>query len=569
MPYLSHAARRGMLLCAFAAGFLATLAQPGHAVPEGDGAVPPAAVADPFGRETPRGTVDGLVAAFATGDAGAVLPFLDLSGIAPERQRAEGRRLAAQLEAVLDRAGGLLPGFRISAQQAGMAGDDLPADLDRFAILRTDEGSADLTLKRGPESGAEGAAEVWRVSPDALRAVAAAAPRGPALMDRWMPRTLRDTRVWGASLAAWLALLGVAGASLGAGFAAAWALRWTAVRLVRAVCAETADRLARSVRLPAALILGALLFEGLATLAGVPVVARAAAAPVVETGAWVALAWLVLRAVSLGFDEVLRRMTLRERLGAVSVVAIGRRLAKGLVMVAAAVLIAGSLGLDLTGWLAAFGLGGLAFALGAQKTIEHMVGGLSLVADQPVRVGDFCKVDGVMGTVEDIGLRSTRIRTLDRTLVTIPNGDLSTARIENFAGRKRFLWQTTLGLRYETRPDQMRAVLRRLDRMMAADPRIAEDHRARFIGFGASSLDVEIFAYICAPDMPRNLAIREELNLAIMEIVSSCGAGFAFPSTTVYLARDDQSDAAREGGREGAERKDEHAALRSPFGAVA
>ena len=169
-----------------------------------------------------------------------------------------------------------------------------------------------------------------------------------------------------------------------------------------------------------------------------------------------------------------------------------------------------------------------------------MVGGLSLVADQPVRVGDFCKVDGVMGTVEDIGLRSTRIRTLDKTLVTIPNGDLSTARIENFAGRGRFLWQTTLGLRYETRPEQMRAVLRRLDRMMAADPRVAEDHRARFTGFGASSLDVEIFAYILASDMATSLRIREELNLAVMEIVDSCGADFAFPSTTVYLARDDR-----------------------------
>ena len=561
MPYLSHAARRGTILCAFALGFLMTLALPAHAVPQDEPEAEAAAAPDPFGRDTPRGAVDGLVAAFATGDAGAVLPFLDLSAIREDRQRTEGRKLADQLEAVLDRAGGLLPGFRISAQPGGMAGDDLPADLDRFAILRTEEGTADLTLKRSTD----GERQVWRVSPDALQAVAAAAPRGPALVDRLMPQVLRDTRLWGASLAAWLALLGVAGASLGTGFAAAWVLRALAAKLVRAVCAETADRLAHSVRLPATLILGALMFEGWATLAGVPVVARAAAAPVVETGAWIALAWLILRAVSIGFDEILRRMTLRERLGAVSVVAIGRRIAKGVVMVGAAVLIAGSLGLDLTGWLAAFGLGGLAFALGAQKTIEHMVGGLSLVADQPVRVGDFCKVDGVMGTVEDIGLRSTRIRTLDKTLVTIPNGDLSTARIENFAGRKRFLWQTTLGLRYETRPEQMRAVLKRLDRMLAADPRVAEDHRARFIGFGASSLDVEIFAYIVASDMPRNLAIREELNLDVMEVLASCGVGFAFPSTTVYLARDDHAD----GELTDEDRKKEHAALRSPFGAVA
>ena len=539
MQLLSHAARRGTILCAFLVGFVVALAVPAASAPFGTDAAEdePAAVQDAFGRDTPRGTVNGLVAAFAAEDAGAVLPYLDLEGIPAERQRFAGRRLAGQLEAVLDRAGGLLPGFRISAQPGGAAGDDLPADLDRFAVLRTDDGTADLTLRRTEEDGVR----IWRVSPDSLAAVAAAAPRGPAMLDRFMPSVLRDTRVWGVSLAGWLGLAGAAAAALCGGVTLAWLLRGLAARLVRPLCSRTADRFARSIRLPAALILAALMFEGLAVLFGVPVVARAVASPVVETGAWLALAWLVLRAVNMGFEEVLRRMTLRERLGAVSVVAIVRRLAKGVVMVAAAILIAGSLGLDLTGWLAALGLGGLAFALGAQKTIEHMVGGLSLVADQPVRVGDFCKVDGVMGTVEDIGLRSTRIRTLDRTLVTIPNGDLSTARIENFAGRARFLWQTTLGLRYETRPEQMRAVLRRLDRMLATDPRIAEDHRVRFIGFGASSLDVEIFAYIVASDMPRNLAIREELNLAVMEILSSCGAGFAFPSTTVYLAKDDRA----------------------------
>ena len=539
MPILSNAARRGTIFCAFVLGFVAALALPAPAAPFGTGAAESEAAAepDPFGRDTPRGTVDGLVAAFATGDPGAVLPYLDLEGIPEERHRFAGRRLARQLETVLDRSGGLLPGFRISAQPGGMTGDELPADLDRFAVLRTDEGTADLTLRRVEEDGLA----LWRVSPDSLAMVAAAAPGGPALVDRVTPSVLRDTRVWGVSLAGWLGLAGAAAAALCAGLTIAWLLRGLAARLVRPLCSDTADRFTASMRLPAALVLGALMFEGLAVLFGVPVVARAAASPVVETGAWVALAWLVMRGVNMGFEEILRRMTLRERLGAVSVVGIGRRLAKGVVMVAAAILIAGSLGLDLTGWLAALGLGGLAFALGAQKTIEHLVGGLSLVADQPVRVGDFCKVDGVMGTVEDIGLRSTRIRTLDKTLVTIPNGDLSTARIENFAGRKRFLWQTMLGLRYETRPDQMRAVIRRLDRMMAADPRIAEDHRARFVGFGASSLDVEIFAYIVAPDMPTNLAVREEMNLAVMEIVAACGTGFAFPSTTVYFARDEEA----------------------------
>ena len=485
---------------------------------------------DPFGRDTPRGAVDGLLAAFASGDPDAVRPYLDLGTLPEAQQRLRARRLGAQLERALDAGGSLLPGFRISAQPEGVAGDGLDPDLDRFAVLTDPDGS--LLLRRSEVDGRQ----VWQVAGESLVLVAARAPAGPGFMEDVLPSVLTDTRIAGASLAAWLSVLAVGAASLLVG-----ALLVAMVfGLARRALATTASRtdLLRPMRLPAALVSAALVFQGAIHLVGVPIVARAAAQPVVEIAAWIAAAWLVLRAVHVAFDAALERMTRRERLGAVSVISMIRRIVKVVVLIAASVLIAGSLGLDLTGWLAAFGLGGLAFALGAQKTIEHMVGGMSLIADQPLRVGDFCAVDGLMGTVEDIGLRSTRLRTLDRTLVTIPNGDLSGARIENYAGRDRFLWKVMLGLRYETTPDQMRLALRRIDELLARDARILEGHRVRFVAFGASSLDVEIWAYIAAPTYPDSLAIREELNLAVMQIVEDCGTGFAFPSTTVYLARD-------------------------------
>jgi MscS family membrane protein len=214
------------------------------------------------------------------------------------------------------------------------------------------------------------------------------------------------------------------------------------------------------------------------------------------------------------------------------------------VFVAAAAAIFGSLGVNLTGWIAALGLGGLAFALGAQKTIEHFVGSLTLITDQPVRVGDFCQVDGLLGTVEDIGMRSTRLRTLDRTLVTIPNGVMSGATIENYTSRDRFLFRKTLSLRYETTPDQMRAVLWRLRGVLEADARVTEDPaRVRFLDFAESSLDLEVFAYVLAADYNAFLGVAEELNLAIMDVVAECGARFAFPSRTVYV--EDGADAAQ------------------------
>lgn len=210
-------------------------------------------------------------------------------------------------------------------------------------------------------------------------------------------------------------------------------------------------------------------------------------APYIEIVSWLAIGWIVWRAIDAMARVSLVRMTRTGRLGAVSVVTMVRRAAKTLVVVVASIAMFNSLGIDLTGWIAAFGLGGLAFALGAQKTIEHFVGSLTLIADQPVRVGDFCQVDGLMGTVEDIGMRSTRLRTLDRTLVTIPNGLMSQARIENYASRDQFRFAPVINLVYETTPEQMRAVLWRLRGMLEADARVTDDpRRVRFTGFGPS-----------------------------------------------------------------------------------
>ena len=151
-------------------------------------------------------------------------------------------------------------------------------------------------------------------------------------------------------------------------------------------------------------------------------------------------------------------------------------------------------------------------ALAAQKTVEHLFGGLTLIADQPVKVGDFCRFGDQVGTVERIGLRSTRVRTLDRTVVSVPNGDFAKLRLENFAERDRIWLRVMLGLRYETTPDQLRHVLVDLHELLYAHPRIDPDPaRVRFVGFGAYTLDVEIYAYVRTADYNEFLAVREDL----------------------------------------------------------
>ncbi|MCB9967214.1 MAG: mechanosensitive ion channel family protein [Geminicoccaceae bacterium] len=211
------------------------------------------------------------------------------------------------------------------------------------------------------------------------------------------------------------------------------------------------------------------------------------------------------------------------------------------------------LGVPVSGIVTGLGVGGIAVALAAQGTLQNLLGGASLIADRPVRIGELCRFGDRIGTLESIGLRSSRIRSLDRTVVTVPNSDLAGMHIENFARRDRILLHTTLGVRYETTPDQLRAIVADIRALLIAHPEVApEPARARFVEFGASSLDIEIFAYVRASDYNGYLAVREDLMLRLMDIVSRNGSSVAFPSQTVYLRRDPPDDLA---GREAAEAK--------------
>jgi MscS family membrane protein len=204
------------------------------------------------------------------------------------------------------------------------------------------------------------------------------------------------------------------------------------------------------------------------------------------------------------------------------------------------------LGVPVYGIVAGLGVGGLAIALAAQPTIENFIGGVHVLTDKPIRVGDLCRCGTDLGTVEAIGIRSTRLRGLDRTLTTIPNGALSKMPIENLSRRDRMLIKSVLTLRYETRPDQLRHLLVKLRELLVGHPRIdPATARARFIGFGASSLDVEVFAYVRTSDWPEFLAIREDLWLRVMDLVAESGTGLAFPSQTLYFTRDGGLESAR------------------------
>jgi MscS family membrane protein len=214
---------------------------------------------------------------------------------------------------------------------------------------------------------------------------------------------------------------------------------------------------------------------------------------------------------------------------------IGGNLSKGVIAVLGVLALLAALGYPVTTLLAGLGIGGLAFAFGAQKTVENLFGSMALAVDQPFHVGDFVRVGDLQGTVEDIGLRSTRFRTPDRTLVTIPNGALADQRLESLAERDRMRLATTVGLVYGTTRAQMRQVLEGLERALRSHPKIWPDTVVvAFNQLAASSLDIEIQAWFQVPPEDFNRC-RQDVLLEFMRVVEEAGTAFALPARAVHF----------------------------------
>lgn len=247
--------------------------------------------------------------------------------------------------------------------------------------------------------------------------------------------------------------------------------------------------------------------------------------------------WGVLAAVNAWTEHFGTSSWAQAHPGSRALVNLFGRIARVALVVLALLATLSELGYSVTSLLAGLGLGGLALALGAQKTLENVFGAFAIAVDQPFREGDFVKVEDFVGTVENIGLRSTRIRTLERTVISIPNGKLADMRLETFAVRDRIRFTATINLVYGTTEAQLREVMTGFEAALRAQPKLWPDAVVvRFAGFGASSLDVEVMCWFMTADFNEFRAIREQVLLGFMASVEKAGSSFAFPTRTVHLA---------------------------------
>ena len=485
---------------------------------------------DPFSRETPRGTVTGLISALAAKDYTRAAHYFHLSAEEDEAQLADqGAIWATQLQAALDQQGTLLPFGALSNEAIGRLDDGLPADTEEVGRLGGEESLPILLTRTDSPVGSE----VWGISQEtveALEAVSVAATN-PA-----EPEDGESAEVAGAPLQDWALLLGSAAGS----FFLYWLISAGLLAIMRRFVADREKsaiyRFTQAALPPLSLFLAVVTFHLWTGSIEASIVARQTLLRYIGIVGWVALAWFALRLVDAIARVASARMERRQRRQAVSVVVLLRRTAKIVLFLLATVAVLDTLGVDVTTGIAALGIGGIALALGAQKAVENLIGSLNVIADRPVQVGDFCRAGDIVGTVEDIGMRSTRIRTNERTLVTIPNGDFSSREIENFAKRDRFLFNPTIGVEYGISAGQLRRAVEIIEQILRDHHLIEKDGlRARFAHFGESSLDIEIWSYIMVADYAESRLIRQELLLAIFERLKAAGLAIAYPTRTVHL----------------------------------
>jgi len=489
---------------------------------------------DALGRTTPRGTVLGFVTAARKGDDQLAERYLNT------RLRGKAATdLAHQLFVVLDRR---LPARldQISDKPEGSLRDPLEPNRELVGTISGESRNIDIFVE-SVDRGKSGS--VWLFSgktldsiPDLYEEINAVA------VDHVLPEFLVDNQVAGIALFEWLAVF--------VGIPLFYVIAALLNRLLSSLVGLLRRRLSRKPDLPnpevlpypIRLLLAALVIHWLLTKLSLPLMARQFWSSTANIFAIAGCVWLLMLLNDQGEEYFYRRLRRHKATGGASLLRLTRRLIDILIVFAGVLATLHYFGVSPTAALAGLGVGGIAVAFAAQKTLENVFGGVSLIFDEVVHVGDVLKVGDTLGTVDDIGLRSTRIRTQNRTMVSVPNGQIATMTLENFSSRDKFWLHQMFALCYGTASPQMCTVMDGIRNLLEEHQEVERDSvRVRFIRFGLSSLDVEVSAYVVARDWDQFLEMQGRLFLRMMECIEAAGVQIALPSQTIFMAAASQS----------------------------
>ena len=490
---------------------------------------------DPLGRDNPRSTVLSFLNAARGGDYTRAAQYLDTR---LSREAAED--LARRLFVVLD---ARLPArlTQISDNPEGSRANVLQADREHVGTISASNRAVDVHVDRVIRKTPP---PVWLFAADTLDAIpelyeeVIAAQRETAL-----PRFLTATGFGGLRLLDWIVLL----VGLPLFFVATAMLNRllvTALRPLTRLGGWEPTRLRSVLPVPARLLLLVLLGRWILAALPLSLVVRQAWTDYASLVTIVAVVWLLMILNREAEEQIRRRIPTTNQSAPSSLLRVGRRIVDILLVTGGFLAMLSHFGINPTPALAGLGVGGIAVALAAQKTLENVIAGASLVFDQAVRVGDFLRMGTTEGTVDHIGLRSTRIRTLDRTIVSVPNGQIANASLETLSARDKYWFHPEVRLRHDTTPSQLYTVLEGIRQLLEAHSAVDRASiRVRFVRLGAFSFDVEVFAYLSARDWSHFLELQEALLFGVTDAVERAGTGLALPFHTMQMTGGDRAHA--------------------------
>ncbi|MDP5199845.1 mechanosensitive ion channel family protein [Flavobacterium sp. DG2-3] len=491
---------------------------------------------DSLGRRTPQGTVNGFIKAIGDQNYLRASQYFMLSKRS-YRKTAERIRIAKTFQQLLDQGGNFSPSSILSNKELGRIDDNLATGIDLVGNISTDKINIQLYLENQSDDSEPA---LWLFSAETIEAILSADVSGEkTFLDRVLPKVLKEKKFGNVPIGHWGVVVIMTIVSYLLSRLLIFVFIFLLQKIWKKADSEKGNAIIEAFTLPVQMYLTVILFVATTQRMGISIIVRQRFSIIIITIGILAFLILLWRMTDFVSMFTRSRMNRRGRASAVSAVLFLSRTMKAAIVVIGIIAILGIIGVDVTAGLAALGIGGIALALGAQKTIENFVGSVSLIADQPLRVGDYCRVDDIKGTVESIGMRSTTLRTAARSIVTIPNGQLSASKIENYAHRDRFIFNPIFGFRMETTPDQMRYLLVELRSLLYAHPGVINTPPiVRFTGITADALKVEITAYIEAVNFETSQEVQEDLLLRMMDIIEKSGTSLAYPSQTLYMARD-------------------------------
>lgn len=495
----------------------------------------PAVPADPLGRETPRGCLLGFIKATQDEKYEIAVQYFQ-----PARRHAaqeDEEELAEQLLAILNQKfTGRLD--LVSRDPLGQLDDGLPPNQEK--ISTGDNGFSILLIRMEDEPGRK----LWYFSRTTLEQV-------PKVYDsltfpeieKKIPQYLVEHRFLAVPYWQWLAIL----VFLPLAFIIARILTLIFEKAMRSW------RMARHLPLPPSesltkigpftFMIALLIHYALVAYIGTSLLYRYYYRRIIWICLAIAFYWLLTRLTQALSSRIAASLSNRGMYAERSIVALIRRFIEVSIFILVTLIVLRGLGFDVSAALAGVGIGTLALGLGAQKTFENMFGGVSILFDKVVLIGDACKINNQSGVVEDIGLRSTRLRTPERTLLSIPNGTMATATVENLRFRDKFLCQQVIRLRYDLSPDHVRFVLEEIRQLMLDNSKVEDStSRARFIRFAEYALEIEIFCYILESDYAAYLSTQEALLLSIMDALEKAGVVVALPTQATIVTQDSWVD---------------------------